>query len=144
MGRYLPFLPLGSVRSLSTAPSRATLLTTSHHHPPPYPVRKGWNNPCNLLLTFFFENPFFHLVPHFGVLHLFYLDISVRIKEDDIHRAWYLTGAQGVWIAPHFSDSASPPLKQVSQALRGWGAQSNTSLQYQVKQESLPPFKHLN
>ena len=28
--------------------------------------------------------------------HLFYLDVSVRTEGDDIHRAWYITGAQGI------------------------------------------------
>lgn len=65
----------------------------------------------------FFEDLFLHLVPHFDVLCLFYLDVSVRIKERDIHRAWHIAHAQGVYIAPRFSDSASPPLKQVSRVL---------------------------
>ena len=28
--------------------------------------------------------------------HLFYLDVSVRTEGDDIHRALYITGAQGI------------------------------------------------
>ena len=28
--------------------------------------------------------------------HWFYLDVSVRTEGDDIHRAWYISGAQGI------------------------------------------------
>lgn len=105
-GRYLLFLPLtGTGVPAQASPEQPP--STSFHSPtlpfPTLPVRKRWRNPCKRLLTIFFEDLFLHLVPHFDVLCLFYLDVSVRIKERDIHRAWHIAHARGVYIAPRFS-----------------------------------------
>lgn len=91
-------------------PEQPALPATSLHHPPPCAVRKEWKDPCNQLLTIFFENLFLHLVPHVGAVSFFYLDVSVRIEEMT-HRAY-----GSLLISQILPDHHS---KRVSQALRG-------------------------
>ena len=114
-----------------------SLPTTLHFHT--LLVSKERKNPSNKIWKFFLWKSVSSFGSLFGVLYLFYWDVSVIMEGDNLHRAWHIKCGSGhISVTLIFSDSSSPCLKNVSQILAWWGTQSNTSLPCHVGQE--PPL----